>query len=183
MIFGYVRVSTVDQNLDRQIEGIGVVDRLFQDKCSGGTTNRPELQKLKMIARAGDEIVVYSIDRLARNLQDLLRAIDELNNAGVSIKFIKEGLTFSINETDNISKLQLCLMGAFAEFERSIIRERQAEGIALAKKRGVYISKPKLSDEMLKAVEHLKNEGVGVSKIAKKFSVSRQTIYTALKPK
>src|SRR3984885_10031061 len=133
---GYIRVSSVDQNTERQLEGQDL-DKVFTDKASGKDTNRPQLQAALDYIREGDVLVVHSMDRLARNLDDLRRMVLDLTGKGVHVQFIKENLTFT-GEESPMSNLLLSLLGAVAEFERSMIRERQREGIELAKKRGVY---------------------------------------------
>ena len=138
---GYVRVSSFDQNADRQLDQVAV-DRLFTDKASGKDTQRPELDALLDFVREGDTVVVHSMDRLARNLDDLRRVVQRLTKRGVRIEFIKESLTFT-GEDSPMANLMLSVMGAFAEFERALIRERQREGIALAKQRGVYRGRKK----------------------------------------
>ncbi|MGT1782157.1 recombinase family protein, partial [Enterobacter hormaechei subsp. xiangfangensis] len=131
---GYVRVSSFDQNPERQLEQIQV-DKVFTDKASGKDTRRPELERLLAFVREGDTVVVHSMDRLARNLDDLRRLVQGLTQRGVRIEFLKEHLTFT-GEDSPMANLMLSVMGAFAEFERALIRERQREGIALAKQRG-----------------------------------------------
>ena len=133
---GYIRVSSADQNPDRQLEDIQL-DKKFIDYASGKDVNRPALNDLMNFVREDDIVIVHSMDRLARNLDDLRKIVKQLNGQGVQIHFIKEGLQFT-GEDSPMSKLLLSVMGAFAEFERSLIKERQKEGIALAKKRGVY---------------------------------------------
>ena len=133
---GYVRVSSFDQNPERQLEHVQV-ERLFTDKASGKDTQRPELEALLAFVRDGDTVVVHSMDRLARNLDDLRRIVQTLTKRGVRIEFVKESLTFT-GEDSPMANLMLSVMGAFAEFERALIRERQREGIALAKQRGAY---------------------------------------------
>lgn len=125
---GYVRVSTFDQNPERQLDNIKV-DRTFTDKASGKDTKRPELGALMSFARMGDTVVVHSMDRLARNLDDLRHIVQMLTQRGVHIEFVKEHLNFT-GEDSPMANLMLSVMGAFAEFERSLIRERQREGIA-----------------------------------------------------
>ena len=138
---GYVRVSSFDQNPERQLEHVPV-DRLFTDKASGKDTRRPELERLLTFVRDGDTVVVHSMDRLARNLDDLRRLVQKLTRRGVRIEFVKEHLTFT-GEDSPMANLMLSVMGAFAEFERALIRERQREGIALAKQRGAYRGRKK----------------------------------------
>ena len=132
---GYVRVSSFDQNPERQLEHVPM-DRVFTDKASGKDTQRPELERLLAFVREGDTVVVHSMDRLARNLGDLRHLVQKLTQRGVRIAFVKESLTFT-GEDSPMAKLMLSVMGAFAEFERALIRERQREGIALARQRGL----------------------------------------------
>src|SRR5512135_846924 len=133
---GYVRVSSYDQNVDRQLEHLDV-DRVFIDKASGKDAERPELQALLAYARQGDTIVVHSMDRLARNVDDRRRIVQRETERGVRVQFVKENLTFT-GEDSPMSHLMLSVLGAVAQFERDLIKERQREGIALAKQRGAY---------------------------------------------
>jgi DNA invertase Pin-like site-specific DNA recombinase len=133
---GYIRVSSFDQNPERQLEQVEV-SKVFTDKASGKDTERPALEQLLAYVREGDTVVVHSMDRLARNLDDLRRLVQQLTQRGVRIEFVKECLTFT-GEDSPMANLLLSVMGAFAEFERALIRERQREGIALAKQRGAY---------------------------------------------
>ncbi len=176
MKVGYRRVSTIDQNLDRQ--DLGAVDRVFEEKVSGKNTDRAGLQEMIAFVREGDEVIVHSIDRLARDLRDLQTIIQTLNDKQVSIFFISERLSFSADKEDAFSRLQLQLMGAFAEFERNIIRKRQAEGVAKAKLRGVYKGRKKQVDDA--KIVSLKNTGSRVCEIASALGVSRMTVYRAL---
>ena len=149
---GYVRVSSVEQNTDRQLEGVEF-DRVFTDKASGKDTKRPALEELLRFVREGDVVIVHSIDRLARNLPDLRRIVEDLTGRSVQLRFVKENLTFSGDDSP-MSTLLLSVMGAFAEFERALIRERQLEGIAIAKKKGAYKGRKKaLSGEQVQETE------------------------------
>ena len=130
---GYIRVSSFDQNPERQLEHEHL-DSTFSDKASGKDVYRPQLKELLLFAREGDIVVVHSMDRLARNLDDLRTLVKNFTQRGISIQFIKEGLTFT-DEDSPMSNLLLSVMGAFAEFERALIKERQREGIEIAKKR------------------------------------------------
>jgi DNA invertase Pin-like site-specific DNA recombinase len=176
---GYVRVSSVDQHTDRQLEG-QELDKVFTDKASGKDTNRPQLAAALDYVRDGDVLVVHSMDRLARNLHDLRRMVTDLTGRGVHVQFVKENLIFT-GEDSPMSNLLLSLLGAVAEFERSMIRERQREGIALAKKAGVYKGrKAKLNAEQVKEIRRRVQAGEQKARLALAFGVSRQTLYTAL---
>jgi DNA invertase Pin-like site-specific DNA recombinase len=178
---GYVRVSSVDQNLARQLDGIKL-DRLFEDKASGKDTKRPALTALQGFVREGDIVMVHSIDRLARNLVDLRAIVSGLNAKGVTVTFVKENLTFSTDTSSPMSTLMLSMMGAFAEFERSMILERQREGIAAAKAAGKPTGRPeRLKPEDVQKIKDQIAEGKSKAELAKEFKVSRGTLYAALK--
>ena len=176
---GYIRVSTFDQNPERQLEGVKV-DRAFSDKASGKDVKRPQLEALISFARTGDTVVVHSMDRLARNLDDLRRIVQTLTQRGVHIEFVKEHLSFT-GEDSPMANLMLSVMGAFAEFERAIIRERQAEGIAIAKAKGKYKGRKRvLTDEQVDKARARVEAGEGPSAIARELGVGRSTLYRAL---
>jgi len=175
MKIGYRRVSSEGQNLDRQDL---VCDKLFEEKVSGARRDRAALGQLIEFARDGDEVIVWSIDRLARDLRDLQDIIQRFNDKGVSVSFLKEKLLFSGDADDAFARLQLQMMGAFAEFERNIIRQRQAEGIARAKVRGVYKGRKKTIDN--NRIRKMKAEGHSVTEIAELVGVSRMTVYRSL---
>ena len=175
MKIGYRRVSSERQNLERQDF---VCDKMFEEKVSGAKRDRAALAEMIEFAREGDEVVVYSIDRLARDLRDLQDIISTLNDKGVSISFLKEKLTFSGDSDDAFARLQLQMMGAFAEFERNIIRSRQAEGVARAKAKGVYKGRKKTIDE--NRIRKMKSAGHSVTEIAELLGVSRMTVYRSL---
>ena len=177
MRVGYRRVSTVEQNFDRQ--ELGDIDRVFEEKVSGKDVDRAALIEMVEYVREGDEVVVYSIDRLARDLRDLQSIISDLNDKGVSVSFISEGLKFGADSNDAFAKLQLQMMGAFAEFERNIIRKRQAEGIAKAKERGVYSGRAKKIND--RKIVELKQKGYGATEIASEMGITRTSVYRALK--
>ena len=174
MRVAYTRVSTVDQNTDRQ--SITDVERTFEDKASGGTTDRPALQDCLAFVREGDTVAVWSIDRLARSLKDLQDLIARFNAKGVAVEFVSERLTFSANADDPFARLQLQMLGAVAEFERSIIRKRQREGIEKAKaKGGVYKGRAPSIDR--DAVLDRLDQGQTPTQIAREMGVSRPSVY------
>ena len=177
---GYIRVSSFDQNPDRQLENLKVT-RSFTDMASGKDINRPELEKLLSFVRDGDTVVVHSMDRLARNLDDIRRIVQDLTNRGVRIEFVKEHLTFTGDDSP-MSHLMLSVMGSFAEFERSLLRERQREGIALAKQRGVYKGRSRfLNTEQISEIKCRIEAGEPKAKVAREFKISRETLYQYLK--
>ena len=179
---GYARVSSKDQNLERQTAALKKEKcfRIFDDTVSGSSTDRPGLDGALNYVRPGDQLVVMSMDRLARSLIDLHRLVDDLTARDVSVKFLKEGQTYSLNSTP-IAKLMLGLLGSVAEFERSIIRERQAEGIARAKARGVYKGRAKaLTDEQLAEARELVATGVPKAEVARRLGIGRTTLYNYL---
>ncbi|MCY1535872.1 DNA-invertase hin [compost metagenome] len=174
---GYVRISGVDQNTARQLDGVQV-DKTYTDKVSGATTDRPQLQAMLEYVREGDTIHVHSIDRLARSLADLLKLVEELNAKGIHIRFHKEQLEFT-GENSPMQKLMLSMMGSFAEFERSMIRERQREGIAKAKEAGVYKGRVKSVDD--DAIRAAITGGLSFRKTAEQLGVSLSTVQRAMK--
>lgn len=176
---GYVRVSSFDQNSERQLENIPVA-RVFTDRASGKDAQRPELDRLLSFARQGDTVVVHSMDRLARNLDDLRRLVQEFTGRGVRVEFVKEGLVFT-GEDSPMATLMLSVMGAFAEFERALIRERQREGIAVAKRQGVYRGrKQALSPTQAAELRHRVAAGAPKAALAREFGISRDTLYQYL---
>lgn len=173
---GYVRVSSVDQNTARQLDGVEVDER-FEDKASGKDTNRPALQQALRHVRKGDVLVVHSMDRLARSLADLLALVRELTERGVAVEFVKEKLTFTGDDSP-ASKLMLAVMGGAAEFERDMIRARQREGIAAAKARGKHLGRAAILRPA--QVEELRRRvaaGEDKATIAKSYGISRASIY------
>ena len=177
---GYIRVSTADQNTERQLDGMEM-DRIFRDKVSGKSTNRPQLQEMLRFVRDGDHLFVHSMDRLARNLLDLRQMVQELTARGVKISFVKEGLVFNGDDAA-MSVLLLSVMGAVAEFERSILRERQAEGIRIAKTKGVYKGrKVALTLDQIEEVRKKVAAGIPKVKVAREYKCSRETLYKYLR--
>ncbi len=177
---GYVRVSSFDQNPDRQLEGVSVA-RVFTDKASGKDTQRPELDRLLAFVREGDTVVVHSMDRLARNLDDLRRVVQGLTKRGVRIEFVKERLTFT-GEDSPMANLMLSVMGAFAEFERALLKERQREGISLAKQRGAYRGRKRsLNAEQIANMKQRVAAGEQKAQVARDMGISRETLYQYLR--
>ena len=177
---GYVRVSTFEQNTDRQLEGVEL-DESFIDRASGKDTARPQLEALLKFARRGDIVLVHSMDRLARNLDDLRRIVGELTRRGVQVQFLKESLTFT-GEDSPMANLMLSVMGAFAEFERALIKERQREGVNLAKQRGVYKGRKKVfSPQEVAALKTRAAAGEPKALIARDLGISRETLYRYLR--
>lgn len=177
---GYVRISTFDQNPARQLENVQV-DKIFTDKASGKDVQRPELEAMLAFVREGDTVVVHSMDRLARNLDDLRRLVQQLTERGICIEFVQEHLTFT-NESSPMATLMLSVMGAFAEFERSLIKERQREGIELAKRRGAYRGrKKKLLPEQVTQLKQRVKAGAVKAQLAREFGISRDTLYQYLR--
>ena len=183
-IVGYVRVSSIDQNLARQLEQLKHenVDKVFEDKASGATTKRPAFQQMLDYVREGDTIVVCSMDRLARNLSDLLSITTELHAKGINIKFLKENILLDASGTEHaMTRLLMSMLGAVAEFERSLIRERQREGIELAKKRGAYKGRKPTDPSINEKARSKIQQGIPLSKVAREFEISHSTLYRHFK--
>jgi DNA invertase Pin-like site-specific DNA recombinase len=177
---GYIRVSSLDQKTLRQLDGVAL-DRVYTDHASGKDQNRPALDDMLDFVRDGDTVVVHSMDRLARNLEDLRAIVRRLTTKNVRVEFVHEKLTFT-GDDNAMATLLLNVMGAFAEFERSLIRERQREGIALAKVRGAYRGRSRsLSPE--RAIELCEKAAAGVPKavLAREYGISRETVYSYLR--
>ena len=177
---GYVRVSSEGQNTARQLDGVQV-DKTFEDKVSGKSTDRPQLEAMLAFVREGDEVLVHSMDRLARNLDDLRRLVQSLTKMGVKVTFVKESMTFT-GDDSGMSLLMLSLLGAFAEFERSLLLERQREGIAIAKARGAYKGrKPSLTQDQAAQLRARAATGERKAVLAREFGISRETLYQYLR--
>lgn len=180
----YARVSTDDQNLDRQLETLKAYcpDKIFTDHLSGKNLERPGFQQMMDYVREGDIIYVASMDRIARNLDDLLATTKRLQSKGITVHFLKENICLNPGtETSSMSKLIMSIMGAVAEFERSLIRERQREGILLAKARGVYKGRKPIDPDKMQEARKLIDEGFTKTKVCEKLQISRQTLYKYLK--
>lgn len=177
---GYIRVSSEDQNTDRQLDGLEL-DEVFTDKVSGKSTDRPALKQMLTHVRNGDQLFVHSMDRLARNLVDLRQLVQDLTSRGVKVQFMKEGLTFT-GDDQAMSVLLLSVMGAVAEFERSILRERQSEGIRIAKMKGVYKGrKASITNDQAAEIQLKVSAGVPKARLAREYKCSRETLYKYLR--
>ena len=177
---GYVRVSSVDQNDARQLDGM-TLDRTFTDKASGKDTDRPQLKALREFIREGDHLYVHSMDRLSRSLKDLQAVVEELTGRGVAVTFVKENMTFTGND-DPMATLMLQLLGAVGQFERALIKERQREGIAIAKAGGVYKGrKPSLDADAAASLRDMAARGIPKTAIAATLGISRASVYEYLK--
>ncbi|MEY8214032.1 MAG: recombinase family protein [Colwellia sp.] len=174
---GYIRVSTIEQNTERQLSEI-VLDETFTDKCSGKDTNRPALKELIKFVRKDDTVHVHDISRMARNTENLLTLVKALTDKGVKLIFHKESLTFT-GEDNPMQELMLTMLGGIYQFERSMMLERQREGIAIAKLKGKYKGKP-INTELNENIRALAKAGTNKSQIAKQLHCSRTTVYKAL---
>lgn len=179
---GYVRVSSVEQNTARQLVGI-TLDRVFEEKVSAKNIgNRPVLREMLGFIRDGDDLYVHSMDRLARNLKDLLTLVTTITDKGVTLHFVKENLTFEAKaKATPFNKLLLGLLGSVAEFERELILERQREGIAQAKARGAYKGRKPIALEKIEKAKELLAQGMTRTEAAKTVGVGRTTLFLYLK--
>ena len=173
---GYVRVSTLDQNPDRQLEGVEL-DKKFVDYASAKDTNRPQLQLMFEYLRENDQLFIHSTDRFARSVKDLCNMVDSLVAKKVEVHFVRQNLTFNGSDCP-MAKFQLAILGAVAELEREIAMERIREGIAQAKKKGKYKgSKKKLSAEQIEIVRVEMNTRKPRAVLAKELGISRFTLH------
>ena len=178
-VVGYRRVSSVIQNTERQLDGI-TVNRMFEDKLSGKDTNRPALQELLSFVWEGDTVLVHSLDRLGRNIDDLRSLVNGLIARGITVKFVKENLSFSVGENNIFSELMLNMLAAFAQFERSISKERQKEGVQIAKAKGMYKGKGRkqeMTEERIAEIKSRVASGESKVSIATNMHISRDTLY------
>lgn len=180
---GYIRVSSVGQNVARQLDGL-FLDETFTDRCSGSDTDRPALKAMLTHVRKGDTVLVHEISRLARNTADLLALVKKLTDKGVTIIFKKENLTFNGDKSDPISQMLLTMLGAVSAFELSMINERRAEGQAKAREAGKHMGRaPKLTPSQITTLRARVSAGESKSALAAEYEISRATLYAALKPK
>lgn len=180
MNVGYIRVSTADQSTERQLDGIAL-DKVFTDTCSGSTVDRPQLRVALEVLRSGDTLWVHSVDRLSRSLVDLLALMQELNGRGIAVRFVKDGALYC--DGTAASNLQLGILAVVAQFERARLLERQAEGIAKAKARGVYkggvSGRPAAKSDA--KIKELRDAGMSIRAIAAKLGIGVSTVQRALK--
>ncbi|SDC30540.1 recombinase family protein [Acinetobacter boissieri] len=177
---GYIRVSSIEQNTDRQLSDV-FLDKVFIEKMSAGTIDRPQLILMLDYLRDGDILHVHSIDRLARNTNDLNHLIIKLNEQGVTVYFHKENLIFKQDQHHSaMNKLMFQMLASFAEFERAMIKERQKEGILKAKQKGVYKGRSRKVNYNLLHIE-MSKDGASFRKVAKSFGVSIATVQRAMK--
>ena len=179
-VFGYARVSTEQQNLDRQIDMLEKygVDRIYNEKMTGTKRNRPELEKLLERLTEGDTVVVESLSRLGRSTKDLIWLMETFNEKGVNLVSLKE----SIETTSSTGKLLFALMSAIAQFERDVIADRTREGIASARARGRKGGRPKSNPEKLKmAVKLYNSKQYSIKEIEKMTGIKKDTLYRAIR--
>lgn len=177
MLVGYARVSTVTQNEDRQMEALKKYgcEKIFLDKLSGKDTKRPELQKMMDFVREGDTVIVTEFSRFSRSTKDLLSLVEQLTEKNVEFKSLKE----NVDTTTSSGKLVLTIFAALSEFERSVILERQAEGIAIAKAKGKKLGRKKKvinDDKLVEMYNEWKDNYIYQKKIMKEFGISRTTL-------
>lgn len=179
MKFLYARVSSVYQNTDRQTVNENDFDRTYIDKCSGKNTNRPQLEAMLANLRPGDEITCHSLDRLARNMFDLQSLVQEITDKDCSVVFLKENLRFEPGKNNPMSTLLLQILGSIAEFERSLIKTRQMEGIELAKAKNKFKGgQEKLSEDDAAELKHLLlTSRISVKDAMKKYNLCRASVY------
>lgn len=181
-VVGYVRVSSIQQNPERQVVALGTVEETFTDTVSGKSrAERPALAEMMGHVRRGDSVRVASMDRLARSMVDLAQIVAELTGRGITVEFVAERLVFGPDGEDPFATFQLHLLGAVAQLERSLIRERQREGIAIAQAKGVYRGRArKLNPEDAATVRQLIDSGVPKAKVARDLGCSRRVLYDLL---
>lgn len=181
-LVGYARVSTPDQNLDRQIARLqkAGATEIYKEKISGASRERPQLEEMLRYLRKGDQLIVTSMDRLARSFLDLHTIVDDLVHRGVSVRFLRESQTYS-SHSDPVAALMLGVLGSVAQFERAIMRERQAEGVERAKKRGAYKGRAKvLTDAQVAQARGWVADGVPKAEVARRLGIGRTTLYKYL---
>lgn len=181
MHFCYKRVSTADQNLDRQLVEV-TCDREYVEKVSGKDTNRPQLQAMLQNIRSGDIVHVHELSRLGRSVKDLLEIVEQITSTGGTVKFHKENLEFKGGDKDPFQALMLNLLSSIAQFERELLLSRQREGIAIAKAKGKY--KGKQSKFSAADIERIKADFDNTdnkTKLAERYGITRAYLYELVK--
>ncbi len=177
MIRYYVRVSSMEQKTDRQLLAYPEAEKVYIDKMTGASKNRPQLQDMLASLQAGDTVVVKSIDRLSRSTKDLLEIVDTIKAAGAGLRI----LDMNIDTSDKLGEFFLTILGAIGQLERKTIKERTREGISIAKNQGRYKGRQKgsiaLKGEALARFKKFHEKGFSIADLAKEFHVSRPTIY------
>lgn len=178
MNVAYIRVSTAEQNEERQLKAMKGknIDKYFTEKISAKSADRPKLKELLSFVREGDTVYIHDFSRLARSTKDLLAIFEKLKRKKVTLISNKE----HIDTSTPTGKLMLTMLGAIAEFERDNLLERQREGIAIAKEKGAYKKKPKLSatsEEFINAYARYKTRELTKCQLAKELNISRTTLY------
>ncbi len=172
-VFGYARVSTAGQNLDVQLEALADCDQVFQEKLSGATKDRPALARLLATVEAGDVLKVTKLCRLARNTRHLLEIVEYLDERDVALQVVNLG----IDTSSSTGRLMLTMIGAVAAFERQLLLERQAEGIALAKQKGKYLGRKPTARAKSEEVLSLLQDGHSKPAVAKALNISISSVY------
>lgn len=175
MVLGYIRVSTFEQNPGRQQEALSAAgcEKIFLDKASGGNAARPQLLEMLDYIRENDELIITSLDRLGRSIKDLNNILEQLQQKKATLKILNLG----IDTKTPAGKMIFDIMGAFAEFELSIIRERIREGVALAKEKGLYKGRKPLDKDILNKLNASIEKGITISRACKDLKVSRSWYY------
>ncbi|SHI15819.1 recombinase family protein [Desulfofustis glycolicus] len=177
---GYIRVSSADQKTDRQLEGIEL-DKIFTEKISGKDTRRPALQAMLEFIREDDKVFVHELSRLGRSMIDLYQLVEQITEKGAVISFVKEGMEFSTGQADPVKQAMFGMLSVFAQFERSLIKQRQAEGIASAKAKGKHLGRPaKLTATQREKISVMVAAGETIKAVAAEFEVSRATVYNCI---
>lgn len=182
MVIGYCRVSTAGQSLDRQIDQLTAAgcERVYQEKVSGASKERPELTRLLDALRGGDVVVVTELSRLGRTVKGLIELVEKIHQLGADIRSLKE----NIDTTSPAGKMVFTVMAAVAEMERDLIRERTAEGLKAARVRGRKGGRPTVDQEKLDlAIRMYNSKSCTVAEIVKSTGISRATLYAHLPKK
>lgn len=180
MIYGYARVSTADQNLDRQIDALKKygVDILFCEKMSGTKKNRPELNRMLGTVKSGDTIVIESLSRLGRSVKNLAELIEFFNENNIRLVSLKE----TLDTTTSTGKLLFTILASLSQFERDVLAERTIEGLTAARARGRCGGRPKTdSKAMQKALALYKTREYSITDITHLTGVSKSALYRALR--